>query len=280
MNMSYNRFEYEHETPLHRAARTGNLKNVRRICTKDNIDLQDYYDYTSLMNTILEDHSDIFKFLLNQGADPDIRDGQRRTALAISAEFGRSEYVELLLQASEDETVLKKPDVNSTDSSTRTPLMLAIDNCTWGPAIVKSFFNHPKNIDFAKTESFKRTALYHAIEQGVEEALTLLIKQHKDHGRDIGLNIQDRNGLTALHKAVEMRKKGAVEALLSLPSIKLTVEDKEGRTPLIIAKQKGSREIAKLLLGHQFIKRQLEEKAEQYEKLKAQGLLSPLILEC
>ena len=232
---------YEHETDLHQAARTGNLKQVRQICTKHNIDLQDYYAYTPLMNAILEDHTDIFKFLLAHGANPDLRDAQGRTALAIAAEFGRPEYVELLLQASEDDTVPKKPDVNSTNASTRTPLMLAIDNYTWGPAIPKSFFKHPNNIDFAKTDRFSRTALYHAIEHGVDEALALHVKQHMEHATDIELNIPDDNGLTALHKAVEMRNLGAVEALVSIPGIDLAAEDKDGRTPYVIARQKGSR---------------------------------------
>jgi ankyrin repeat protein len=65
----------------------------------------------------------------------------------------------------------------------------------------------------------------------------------------IDINIQDQDGLTALHIAVDSNFMVATQLLLAFPSIKLNIQAADGNTPLHIAAENGHTLIAKELVS-------------------------------
>jgi ankyrin repeat protein/tRNA A-37 threonylcarbamoyl transferase component Bud32 len=73
-----------------------------------------------------------------------------------------------------------------------------------------------------------KTALHYAVEEKQEGAIKILISAGAD------INIQDSNGLTVLHKAVQQQNWVLVDQLLSINSININLKSKDGKTPLAI----------------------------------------------
>lgn len=71
---------------------------------------------------LLVSHSNalFFQYLLQKGADPNIRDGSGNTPLILAAQAGREDLVQLLLTY--------KANINLGNSSGQTPLIVAVNN--------------------------------------------------------------------------------------------------------------------------------------------------------
>lgn len=90
-----------------------------------------------------------------------------------------------------------------------------------------------------------RTALMHAVIDGKDELVQLLIARGSD------VNIQDEQGFSALHFAAQDFRATAAMAILQAGA-RVDLRDKYGNTPLFRAvfNSRGRGEIIKLLLEH------------------------------
>ena len=102
--------------------------------------------------------------------------------------------------------------------------------------------NFPTNIA-SERDLDKRTILHHAAMEEWHDVLDLCIERLSSSK----LNIQDKNGMTALHYAARMRNWYGSERLLDAGADAL-MEDVEGRTPAHSAAEAGSDRVLRLLL--------------------------------
>lgn len=87
------------------------------------------------------------------------------------------------------------------------------------------------------------TLLHQAIKQGNLDAVESLLAKHANP------NIQDKNGRTPLSYAAEKGHSDIIKALLATPNIQVDKADNKGRTPLSYTAEKGRFDIIDTLLG-------------------------------
>lgn len=90
--------------PLHDAAREGDIAAVKRLITggADVQEIDDDTALTPLVTAALAGHKDIVELLIENGADPDGRDGKGYTALHAAAYGGHLDIVVLLIDRGVD----------------------------------------------------------------------------------------------------------------------------------------------------------------------------------
>jgi ankyrin repeat protein len=88
-------------TPLHHSTIRGHLDAVKCLveCGSQtspaiDIDKPDYYGDTALIFSVKQGKLDIFKYLLDHGADPHKPDGYQMTALDFAFDFGYQEMID------------------------------------------------------------------------------------------------------------------------------------------------------------------------------------------
>ena len=150
----------------------------------------------ALRSAALEGQIEKVRTSLDQGASPDARDADGRTALMMAAFNGHTETAQLLMD--------RGAKVNVHDGVGRTALMYAAA----GPytQTVKHLVDHGANLDIQDTEE-GFTALMFAAAEGQTEVSKVLLS----HGANI--KITDKDGDTALDFAKKNGHQEAVRAL-------------------------------------------------------------------
>ena len=150
----------------------------------------------ALRRAALEGQIEKVRASLDQGASPDARDADGRTALMMAAFNGHTKSAQLLMD--------RGAKVNVHDGVGRTALMYAAA----GPntQTVKHLIDHGANLDIQDTEE-GFTALMFAAAEGEAEVIKVLLS----HGANI--KITDKDGDTALCFA---KKNGHQEAVQEL----------------------------------------------------------------
>uniref|UniRef100_A0A1D1XNL4 Ankyrin repeat-containing protein At5g02620 n=1 Tax=Anthurium amnicola TaxID=1678845 RepID=A0A1D1XNL4_9ARAE len=230
------------DTPLHSAARAGNLGVVKEILTETNQDeLKDLlskqnqsgetalyvaseYGYVDVVSEMMK-HYDVVSAGINAKNGYD--------ALHIAAKQGDADILKILLGA--------LPELSMTvDLSNTTALHTA---ATQGHIeVVNLLLEADENL--AKiARSNGKTALHSAARNGHLEVVKALLKK--------GLGIASRNdkkGQTALHMAVKGQNMEVVEELLKCEPSLINLVDTKGNTALHIATRKGRAQIVRRLL--------------------------------
>jgi ankyrin repeat protein len=87
------------DTDLHKAARDNNIKNAKYILKKDKSDLNGLGNdgRTPLFEAVLAGSIDVFKYLVQEGADTSIRNAQDFSLLDAAGFQGRAEIAKLLI---------------------------------------------------------------------------------------------------------------------------------------------------------------------------------------
>ncbi len=195
---------------------TGDFPGVKNFLTVDAaaIDGQTELGFTALMMAAFKGHADIVALLLKMGANPSLRDRDGLTALHLAAQRKVPEVIEELLKS--------KPQLNDKDNFGFTPLSYAarFSNVDSLDRLLKAGAN--PNI----TDQQNWNALFLTIVRGSWEHFERLKNL-------VNLKVQDDEGDTVLHLAVEFNRNEMIQALLKPPL--LNIRNKLGETPLLVA---------------------------------------------
>ena len=176
------------------------------------------------MIAVAGNHQPLVTFLLERGADPNIRDGMAgRTALHAAVEHGRADLVEVLLRHGADPNVQYVADL---------------------PQPRGAFGRWPGLMG--------ATPLYLAARRGDETVMSMLA----EHGADV--NLPDAEGITPLMAAVRPGRRGEPSDDMALAAATLAFEhgadvgarNDDGQTALHLAAMRGAEPIVELLVRH------------------------------
>ncbi|KAL9143679.1 hypothetical protein ABFS82_14G249500 [Erythranthe guttata] len=234
------------DTPLHSAARGGNVVAIRDIINgaanqeeedalRELLSKQNSSGETALYVAAEYGYFELVKEMINHYnlAEASIKAKNGFDALHIAAKQGDFEVVKVLLEA--------QPELSMTvDASNTTALHTA---ATQGHLDIVNYFLDSESNLVAIAKSNGKTALHSAARNGhVEIVKALLVKEPAITTRI------DKKGQTALHMAVKGQNLEVVEELIRADSSTINMVDTKGNTALHIATRKGRAQIVKMLL--------------------------------
>ena len=259
--------------PLNVVAKFGGVAAVEKVFNRspEAINTQDDEGMTPLACAIVQEQTDVVRFLLDKGADPNIPNRNKLTPLDHAC--GRDKTIALPLV---ELLLAKGAEVNPTNEPGHTPLSWAVSSDN--TQLVKLLLDRGADV---KTKSdVGDTILHSAADRGDAEIAALLI----EHGADVNAKII--GGTTPLHNAAWNGREAVVKLLLSKGAEadpKLTtgvtplfnaagpgaerngkacveillargadinVTDDQGRTLLHTAAYYGNKEVTEILLAH------------------------------
>ncbi len=187
---------------------------------------------TPLGHAVRHSNLHLATLLLEAGAKVDARDDGERTPLHHAAQNGALPICELLLDHG--------AELEATDRWGRSPLFLA---ASARPELARLLLSRGAKMPPAPDGSeYEDAPLHYAARQGNPQTIGIYL----EHGA--ALEARDRNGLTALHIAVNAGHAAAVELLLS-KGASLTAEVPGfDRSVLHLAAASGEFEVARILL--------------------------------
>ncbi len=220
-------------TPLHEAAEWGRFKAVEAlIAAGAKVDAASNGGKTPLYVAAgrhFEDNSAVIGLLLEHGADPNARDSHGNTPLWAGAHPGNVKVARLLLEAG--------ADVNNRNKHGRTPLHWAA--FTKQTDYARVLLDAGAEVDARDEEG--RTPLRHIGGRISLETARLLLERGADP------NLADfERGWTSLHDAAFWGKPDVADLLLD-KGADVNARDKQGRTPLALANEKGHQAVAEVL---------------------------------
>lgn len=196
-----------------------------------NIDVKDISGDTPLLNAAEKGHNTIAKLLLDHGASMEIKDTNRATPLLIAAQNGHEIIAKLLLD--------RAANIEATDMFSYGPLSTA---AKYGrETVVKVLLDCGANIE--GTHISDDGPLSTAAKHGSETVVKLLL--------DRGANIEGRNtsAVTPLLYAASKGHESTVKLLLDRGA-NIEAINRHGDTPLSLATLCGSESVVKLLLDN------------------------------
>lgn len=204
-------FDSNGRTPLYLACCHGKVAVARALLAAGaNVSLRVLKEtkYAPLDAASTEGHTDVMRLLVERGAVVTAVDNKGRTALHFAAEFGQVAAIEYLAETT--------ADLNATDTDGRTPLLIAalrgqesaVDAlCVAGADLSCRVMTYL--CDERDTFAALDIASFHGNVSMMETLLT--------HGADP--NTRSLRNLTALHKAAEGNKAGAIDALIKAGAV-------------------------------------------------------------
>ncbi len=247
-------------TALASAIDAGDLQKLKELIA-DGANNPDSTGNTPLILAISKNKPEIATFLLQNGADPNIKNTAGEAPLIIAAKNKNLDLVKLL--------ITNKANINTKNADNMTPLATAANAGNFD--MVKFLVENKADINTQNINGL--TPLMIAANIGNLEMATLLINDKSD------VNNKDKNGMTAFNYALNkdslpivqlLMKNGAstgnqdlsLHTLLTLaisnndlamatPLItkdNVNARDKSGWTPLTLAAKNGNLEIVQLLL--------------------------------
>lgn len=195
-------FQNEWYPPLMKAVVYDQLQIISTLLLYGaNIDYQRFDGENALMIAASKhDHQEIFDFLIQCGADINIKDNYGWTALMYAANYGNYNAIRELIKLG--------ATINIVDKDGRTPLIYAAKNGNWGsiPELIEGLVkknNHQSIQSFIDHQDKDGiTALMYVARYDQPETVQKLIK----YGADI--NVPDNEGKTALIHAISQYHSG------------------------------------------------------------------------
>ena len=181
---------------LLKAAEDGDKVEVERlIAAGADVNVQDEYGYTALMNAVDNDDNDdtdIAELLIDNGAGVNIQNELGYTALIIAAFIGRTNIAKLLIDNGADVNIQSK----FSDGKPRSATALIAATRNGHEENVKVLIDAGADLNIK--DMYELTALLWAVDRGHTDIAEMLI----DAGAD--LNIKNRTGETALMYATQI----------------------------------------------------------------------------
>lgn len=205
--------------PLNVAAKFGALSDVAGVLkhSKKALNKRDDEGQTPLADAVVQEEVDTVRYLLEQGADPNIPNKNGLTPLDHACSRGEAAMplAKLLL----DHGALVNPQRSGSFRITSLDWAISSDNTE----LTKLLIEH--RADIKAVTDVGRTALHNAANRGDLEIAKTLI----EHGADV--NAKVTNGWTPLHYAASASRKDIVELLLA-KGADINSTDIHGKTPL------------------------------------------------
>ncbi len=197
----------------------------------NDVNAQDSNGKTALMHAALLKRTELFKALLNAGANPDIKDNQQKTIFKCAGEIGG-----FTLQVSFLEAML----LSAAEMGNQNLFLSTIN-----------FKNKNKRIVSVNARDNQgRTALMLAARSKKEELFKAILPFSE---KEKGLDIIDKGGKTALMHAIEAGfTTKCIEEILKTGA-NIFIEDNENKTALICAKDTDNKELYKILWEVNFL---------------------------
>ncbi|KAJ7947725.1 Ankyrin repeat-containing protein [Quillaja saponaria] len=231
------------DTPLHSAARAGNLATLNEILTgteeselKELLPKQNQSGETALYVAAEYGYVDVVREMIKYYdlADAGIKARNGFDAFHIAAKQGDIDVLKILMEAHQGLSM-------TVDLSNTTALHTA---ATKGHIEVVNFLLEAGSGLATIARSNGKTALHSAARNGHLEVVKALLE------KEPGIATRtDKKGQTALHMAVKGQKLDVVEELIKAEPSSINMVDTKGNTALHIATRKGRAQIVGLLLG-------------------------------
>ncbi len=223
---------------------------VKRIAAmiKDSPDLinipqnggQNPFGQTPLLEAVDKGQLKVARYLIENHADPDLRDRNDKTPLQNAAERGNTEMVELLLSTADVNATSEGRLAEANHEAGYTALHYAARKGS--KAIAETLLAHGAKVNAQSATGL--TPLYIAAEEGFKTVAELLLA----HGAD--LTLPNRAGLTPLHVAVRSGNRAITELLLANHA-DVNAKTVDGSSPLQEAASSGNKGLVEFLLAHQ-----------------------------
>ncbi len=175
--------------------------------------VKDWNKKSALHNAIKNQSEDMVLLLLDYDADINAQDRYENTALHLAIEIQSKEMVELLLSHG--------ADMNARNNMDFIPLQMAVNNKS--VEMVTLLLDHGADIN---VQSFAMGSLLHIAASARSEEMVLLLLSK---GADI--NSKDKDGKTALHNAVLQKSEDMALFLLDQGADAKTIMKESRRTP-------------------------------------------------
>jgi ankyrin repeat protein len=165
-------------------------------------------EYSSHLNTnalyyaVLESNLGMIRFLINQGADPNVNMSNARSIIKLATDLGDMEIIQVLIEAG--------ADCNKVSSYYHplNPLQTAVDMGNF--ELVEYFISVGADINWPAQEDFGATALQKAVQKGNIDMVEFLLGS----GANVNAPSVDNGGVTALQAAVSLGRLDLIELLL------------------------------------------------------------------
>jgi ankyrin repeat protein len=217
-------------TPLHGAARFGQIKAVQFLISKGaDLNSVDEIGNTPLHLAAIYNHHQVVRLLISKGSEINAKNEDGRTPLHEASSCGSKEAVGVL--------ITQGANINAKNKYGDTPLHLGADSQFTD--IVDLLVKRKAKIGIKNKNG--STPLHCAV---IPPKNTHIIKLLLDNGANI--DAKDKEGKTPLHKAVNSWGDGV--KLLVLKGANLNAKDNIHRTPLHIASSRGRSDLVKLLI--------------------------------
>ncbi|KAL3487501.1 ankyrin repeat-containing domain protein [Aspergillus germanicus] len=256
-------------TALMMACKKGHEQVVRALLdsSKTEIQLEDHDGRQAVFYAVEGNHTGIVDLLLDHGALIDAPDDSGQTALFMAARNGLGKMAYHLIargahpspasargytplcwaahanSASIIKILLEDPRVDANHATPTGPSPMHIAAVNASEAL--EHFWQRDDVDVNCQDSIGRTPLILAVSNNARMCHIEPLLAH----RRTDVNIQSKEGSTALIYAAGRGRKGVVKGLLGHPRIDINLADTEGCTALYWAREEGHEEIAELLVA-------------------------------
>jgi ankyrin repeat protein len=221
-------------TPLMQAAQAGKLDAMKFLLAqkpKPDVDIQDTEGRTAMFHAVDNKNSDALALLKQHKADPNIPARFHRYPIMEAAVKGDAKSVKILASGgrAKENADLSKKDVNE-----RTALMEA---ARYGNAdTVKALLD--EYADVGEQDIQGKSALMEAAGKGNAASTKLLLERINKFDPEMQgklINAKDDQDRTALMEAARSGNKDTVAELLKSKEIQINLQDKEGKSALMHA---------------------------------------------